>query len=59
MFVLQIINTITDFYATVGAAIATVKDTRWESYRRIGDKTTSLRRVIHRVFRLNLTALTP
>ena len=54
---LQITNTITDFYATIGAAVATVKDTR--SYRRIGDKTTSLRRVIHRVFRLNLTALTP
>ena len=56
---LQITNTIIGFYATVKAAIATVKDTPSESYRRIGDKTTSLRRVIHRVFRLNLTALTP
>jgi hypothetical protein len=44
----------------IGAAIATVKHTCWEFYRRIGDKTkASLRRVIHRVFRLNLTALTP
>ncbi|KAJ5202911.1 hypothetical protein N7449_004990 [Penicillium cf. viridicatum] len=44
----------------IGAAIATVKHTCWEFYRRIGDKTkASLRRVLHRVFRLNLTALTP
>ncbi|CAG7987992.1 unnamed protein product [Penicillium salamii] len=35
-----------------GAAIATVKYTCWESYRRIGDKTkASPRRVVHRVFR--------
>ncbi|CRL31168.1 unnamed protein product [Penicillium camemberti] len=39
--------------------IATVKNTCWEFYRRIGDKTkASLRRVIHRVFCLNFTALT-
>ncbi|KAK9846798.1 hypothetical protein MYU51_000749 [Penicillium brevicompactum] len=37
---------------TLGAAIATVKYTCWESYRRIGDKTkASPRRVVHRVFR--------
>ncbi|OQE70082.1 hypothetical protein PENNAL_c0124G08506, partial [Penicillium nalgiovense] len=45
---------------TLGAAIATVKHTCWEFYRRIGDKTkASLRRVLHRVLRLDLTAFTP
>ena len=39
--------------------MATVKHPCWESYRRIGDKTkASLRRVLHRVFRLNLTSFT-
>ncbi|CAG8132040.1 unnamed protein product [Penicillium salamii] len=43
----------------MGAAIATVKHTCWEFYRRIGDKTkASLRRVLHRVFPLDLTAFT-
>ncbi|KAJ5522097.1 hypothetical protein N7527_006212, partial [Penicillium freii] len=33
------------------AAITTVKNSCWELYRRIGDKTkASLRRVLHRVF---------
>ncbi|KGO69315.1 hypothetical protein PITC_094680 [Penicillium italicum] len=40
--------------------IATVKHPCWESYRRIADKTkVALRRVLHRVLRLDLTASTP
>jgi Txe/YoeB family toxin of Txe-Axe toxin-antitoxin module len=43
----------------IGAAIATVKHTCWEFYRLIGDKTkASLRRVLRRVLRLNLTTFT-
>jgi hypothetical protein len=58
--VLQNTNTIADFMPSyIGAATATVKDTCWEFYRLIGDKTkASLRRVLHRFFRLNLTTFT-
>jgi hypothetical protein len=58
--VLQNTNTIADFMPSyIGAAIATVKDSCWEFYHLIGDKTkASLRRVLHRIFRLNLTTAT-